>query len=150
MSSTVSLNLQGESATLALVSQSSSDGITIKMPYEVHVLYIDQPHTHLFLLGWFIVRSVETGLTRWTLVVAVISIDAYPFLAFSDLTCHLEDMWMYFLVALHCLIVRRPNLEVEMKMLLHRQVKYWGSLSAMHMEVCPYNYFQWCGYFQHP
>ena len=26
------------------------------------------------------------------LVVAVISVDAYPFLAFSDLTCHLEDM----------------------------------------------------------
>ena len=25
------------------------------------------------------------------LVVAVISVDAYPFLAFSDLTCHLED-----------------------------------------------------------
>ena len=23
--------------------------------------------------------------------VAVISVDAYPFLAFSDLTCHLED-----------------------------------------------------------
>ena len=26
------------------------------------------------------------------LVVAVISVDAYLFLAFSDLTCHLEDM----------------------------------------------------------
>ena len=25
------------------------------------------------------------------LVVAVISVDAYSFLAFSDLTCHLED-----------------------------------------------------------
>ena len=25
------------------------------------------------------------------LVVAVISVDAYPFLAFSDLICHLED-----------------------------------------------------------
>ena len=25
------------------------------------------------------------------LVVAVISVDAHPFLAFSDLTCHLED-----------------------------------------------------------
>ena len=39
----------------------------------------------------FIVRSVETGLGRWTLVVPVISVDAYPFLAFSDLTCYLED-----------------------------------------------------------
>ena len=40
----------------------------------------------------FIVRSVETGLGGWILVVAVISVDTYPFLAFSDLTCHLEDM----------------------------------------------------------
>ena len=40
----------------------------------------------------FIVRSVETGLGRGTLVVAVISVDAYPLLALSDLTCHLEDM----------------------------------------------------------
>ena len=38
-----------------------------------------------------IVRSVEIDLVRWTLVVAVISVDAYPFLTFSDLTCHLED-----------------------------------------------------------
>ena len=39
----------------------------------------------------FIVGSVETGLNKWTLVVAVIGVDAYPFLALSDLTCHLED-----------------------------------------------------------
>ena len=26
------------------------------------------------------------------LVVAVINVEAYPFLAFSELTCHLEDM----------------------------------------------------------
>ena len=38
-----------------------------------------------------IVKSVETDLGRWTLVVAVISVDAYLFLAFSDLTYHLED-----------------------------------------------------------
>ena len=30
------------------------------------------------------------------LVVAVISVDAYPFLAFSDLTCHLQDTVMMF------------------------------------------------------
>ena len=61
------------------------------------MFYIDQLRTPSFLIGLvktesgFIVRSVETGLGRWTLVVAVISVDAYPFLAFSDLTCHLED-----------------------------------------------------------
>ena len=35
------------------------------------------------------------------LVVAVISVDAYPSLAFSDLTCHLEDtgidiFWLHY------------------------------------------------------
>ena len=39
----------------------------------------------------FIVTSAVTDLGRRKLVVAVISVDAYPFLALSDLTCHLED-----------------------------------------------------------
>ena len=48
----------------------------------------------------FIIGSVETGFGRRMLLVAVISVDAYPFLAFSDLTCHLEDtgigvFWLY-------------------------------------------------------
>ena len=61
------------------------------------MLYIDQLCTQSFPIGLvktessFSVRSVETGLGRLTLLVAVISVDAYPFLAFSDLTCHLED-----------------------------------------------------------
>ena len=39
----------------------------------------------------------------------------------------------------------------ETKRLLHQQVKYRGSFSAMsRMEVCPYNYFWWCGYFRGP
>ena len=33
----------------------------------------------------FIVRSVETALGRWTLVVAVINVDAYPFFRFLRL-----------------------------------------------------------------
>ena len=48
-----------------------------------------------------IVRTVETGLGRRTLVVAVISVHAYPFLAFSDLTCHLQDTGIG-LFWLHC------------------------------------------------
>ena len=70
------------------------------------MFYIDQLRTPSFPMGLvktesgFIVRSVETALERWTLVVTVISVDAYPFLAFLDLTCHLEDMgigvfWLY-------------------------------------------------------
>ena len=49
----------------------------------------------------FIVRSVEAGLGRWTLVVDVISVDAYPVLTFLDLSCHFEDtilgvFWLHF------------------------------------------------------
>ena len=61
------------------------------------MFYIDQLRTPSFPTGLvktesgFIVRSVEAGLGRWTLVVAVISVNAYPFLVFSDLTCYLED-----------------------------------------------------------
>ena len=61
------------------------------------MFYIDQLCTPSFPIGLvktdsgFIVRSAETGLGRWTLVVVVISVDAYPFLGFPDLTCHLED-----------------------------------------------------------
>ena len=59
--------------------------------------YIDQLHTPSFPTGLvktksdFIVGSVEISLEKWTLVVAVISVDAYILLAFSDLTCHFED-----------------------------------------------------------
>ena len=58
---------------------------------------INQPVTPSFCIGLaktesgFIVRSVETGLGKWMLVVAMISVDAYPFLAFSDLNCLLDD-----------------------------------------------------------
>ena len=61
------------------------------------MFHIDQLCTSSFPIGLvktesgFIVRSVETGLGRQTLVVAVIGVDAYPILFFSDLTCHLED-----------------------------------------------------------
>ena len=60
------------------------------------------------------------------MVVVVISVDAYPILAFSDLTCHLEDTGMCFLVALWRLIVTRQNLEVATKRFLHQQVKIPG------------------------
>ena len=49
------------------------------------MFYIDQLHTPSFPIrlvkteSGFIVRSVETGLVRWALVVAVISVDAYLF-----------------------------------------------------------------------
>ena len=55
--------------------------------------YINQPRTSSFLVGLVKAESsfIVTGLARWTLVVAVISVDTYPLLAFSDLTCHPKD-----------------------------------------------------------
>ena len=50
--------------------------------------YIHQLHTPSFPIGLvkiksdFIVRLVEVGLGGWILVVAVISVDAYPFFGF--------------------------------------------------------------------
>ena len=49
-----------------------------------------------FIVGW-----VETVLGKWRPAVAVISYDAYPFLAFSDLTCHPENtgigvFWLHY------------------------------------------------------
>ena len=75
----------------------SSDDVTIKMPYRVDVYYINYSCTPSFPIVLvkteynFTVRSVETGLGRRTVVVAVIIVDVYPFLFFSDLTCHLAD-----------------------------------------------------------
>ena len=47
-------------------------------------------------------------------MVAVISVDAYTFLAFSDLTCHLENagIVVVFQVELCHLIIRTMNLEI--------------------------------------
>ena len=71
------------------------------------MFYIGQLHTPSFPIrlvkteSGFIVISVETGLGRWALVVAAISVNAYSFLVFSDLTCHLEDtgigiFWLHY------------------------------------------------------
>ena len=116
------------------------------------MFYIDQLRTPSFPIGLvktesgFIVRSVETGLGRWMLVVAV------AFFGF-----HRPDLspWGYrnrcFLVALCCLIVRRPNLEVATKRLLHQQVKIQGYIWChVAHEVCPYSYFWWCWCFRGP
>ena len=61
------------------------------------------------------------------MVVAVISLDTYLFFGF--LRTGLSPGGYKnkcFLVALCCLIVRRPNLEVVTKRLLHQQVKIPG------------------------
>ena len=61
------------------------------------MFYINQLRTPSFAIGLvktecdFNVRSVEFALGRWVLVIAVTSVYAYPFVVFSDQTCHLED-----------------------------------------------------------
>ena len=131
MSSGASLTSWGEESSLPLVGHPSSDSVTIKMPYGVDILHRPActPSFTTVLVkteSGFIVRSAEALLGRWTLAVAV---DAYAFLVFSDLTCHLEDTGYRnkcFLVALCRLIVRTPNPEVATKRILHQQVKIQG------------------------
>ena len=97
VSSRVSLTSWGEWAFLALVGHPSSDGILIlnKNTLWGRCFITLTSLTPLIVLvktkSDFIVRLVETGLGRWILVVAVIIVDVYPLLAFSDPTCHLED-----------------------------------------------------------
>ena len=59
-------------------------------------------------------------------MVAVINVDAYPFLAFSDLTCHLEDMGIGVFFCTVLADCKKTELEVATKRLLHQQVKMLG------------------------
>ena len=97
------------------------------------MFYIDQLCTPYCPIGLvktesgFIVKSVETGLGRLTLMVAVISVDAYPFLGFLSRDLSPSGYRnRCFLVALCCLIVRRQNWKVAIKRILHQQVKIPG------------------------
>ena len=94
LSSRVSLTSWGEGASLALVIHPSRDIITIRISYWVDVLLHRTPSFPIGLVKTkfdFIIRSVEISLRNQILVVAVISVGAYTFLAFSDLICHIED-----------------------------------------------------------
>ena len=118
---------------------------------------IEQPRTSSFPIRLvktesdFIVRSVETRLGRWMLVLMFI-------IFFCFLIPDLSP-WGYgyscFLVALCCLIVRRPKLQVAAKRLLHQQVKILGWIFWRSLDVICYdrwvlreghtNYFKdWC------
>ena len=62
-------------------------------------------------------------------MVAAISVDVYSILFYLLISDKPRNR--SYLVALDCLIVRRRNLEVATKRLLHQQVKYQGSFSAI-------------------
>ena len=86
-------------------------------------------------------------------MVAVISVDAYPFLAFSDLTCHLEDMGID-VSWLHC--VPPDSKEMELGSSDQEASPSAGKNTGVvvapcsHMEVFPFSYFWCCGYFEVP
>ena len=106
VSSEVSLTSWGEEASLALADHPHSDGSTIKSAFLGRCfITLTSLALHLFVLvetkSDFFVRSLETDLGRWALVVAVISVNAYLLLSFSDLTCHLEDTEIG-VFCLHC------------------------------------------------
>ena len=99
--------------------------------------YIDQLRTPSFPIALiktqsdFIVRTVETGSGRLTLVAAVINADAYPFLGFlrPDLSpCGYRNRC--FLVALCRLAVRRKDMEVATERLLRQHVKILGQFQC--------------------
>ena len=84
------------------------------------------------------------------LVVAVISVVAYPFLSFSDLTCHLEDTGVG-VFWLHCVVW--DSKETELGSSDQEASTSAGentgvvSVPCSYMEVSPNRYFWWCRYF---
>ena len=77
-------------------------------------------------------------------MVAVISVDAYPFLAFSDLICHLEDMGIS--VQLDSKETKLGSSNQEASPSAGKNIRV-VLVSCSRIEVHPYSYFQWCGYF---
>ena len=120
---------------------------------------IDQLRAPSFPIGLFktesgfVVRSVETGLGRWKLVVAVISVNAYPFLAFSDLTCHLEVtgigvFWLH--CAAWCKGTELWSNDQEASPSPGKNTRV-VLVPCLCMEVRNYSYVDiWCGYFSGP
>ena len=58
-------------------------------------------------------------------MLAVISVDDYPFLPFEDLTCLLEDTGIGG-ITLCCMIVRRQKFEITTNSIPHHQVRITG------------------------
>ena len=118
------------------------------------MFYIDQLCTQSFPFGLvktesgFVVRSVETGLGRWRLVVAVISIDVSLFLVFF--TIRLWE-WLFSGCTLQSdskkTKLGRSDQEASPSETKNTRVVL---VLCWRMEVHPYSYFWWCGYFWGP
>ena len=113
---------------------------------------MDPQYNWIFLIGLiktksdFIVRSFETGLERWTLVVAVINFNAYFFGFISDLITHRLEVWKYIFSG----STVSPGLRA--RKLKKSAGKNTGLVlvPCSHIEVRSYSYFRWCGYFWGP
>ena len=84
-------------------------------------------------------------------VVAVMSVNAYPFVAFSDLTCHLEDT----VISNFCFTVLPNSKETELGSSDQEASPSAGKnigvvLVPCHTWKCLYSYSWWCGYSRGP
>ena len=80
-----SLTSWEEGVFFVLVGYPSSDSVTTKITYVVDVTWCLASYPMILLLDqlyWLREMNADS---------AVISTDAYPFLTFSEHTCHLED-----------------------------------------------------------
>ena len=81
-------------------------------------------------------------------MVAVISVNAYPFLAFSDLTCRPEDTG----ISVFCTVLPDSK-DTELGSSNQEASPSAGKNTGVvlvpcsPMEVRSYSYFRWCGYF---
>ena len=77
-------------------------------------------------------------------MVAVISVYTYHILAFLDLTCHLEDMG----IGVSGCTVQTKLRKSDQEASPSAGENTWVVLvPCSGMEVHPYSYFRWCGYF---
>ena len=88
------------------------------------------------------------------LVVALISVDTYPYLTFSDLTCHLEDRCFLSQEKVFSGCTESPDSKETLGSSDQEVSLSTGKntgvvlVSCVSMEVHPYSYFLWCGYFR--
>ena len=115
--------------------------------------YMDQPSTPSFPI-WLvktksdnIARSFETDLGRWTLVVAVISVDAFWL---SQIWPVISRIWDEVFPGSTVLSdSEQSKLGSSNQETFPSASKNTGVVlvPCLRMEVCTYNYFQWCQYF---
>ena len=81
-------------------------------------------------------------------MVAVIGVDAYPFFVLSDLTYHLHDLG----ISAFWLDCAADSKETELGTSDQEPLSAGKNtrivlVPCLHMEVHPYSYSRWCGYF---